>query len=110
MIGRRPTAIAAFLLWTAAAARAQDPAEPARRERPEPTPRFFERPIDYWQRGIVYERPGGDERNERTPAPRTPGSAPASDWGQMVKGPDGSLTFHELPKPLVQVLENPSPE
>jgi hypothetical protein len=110
MIGRRPIAIVSFLLWAAAVARGQDQAEPPRREWPEPTPRFFERPIDYWQRGIVYERPGGDERNERTPGPRTPGSAPTSDWGQMVKGPDGSLTFHELPKPLVQVLENPSPE
>lgn len=110
MTSHSPTTMVAFIFCMAAGAQAQDHAELPRRERPEPTPRFFERPIDYWQRGIVFERPAGDERNERTTAQRPPGSTPASDWGQMVKGPDGSLTFHELPKPLVQVLENPSPE
>ncbi|HVR87201.1 MAG TPA: thioredoxin family protein, partial [Planctomycetota bacterium] len=33
-----------------------------------------------------------------------------SEWGQVVKLPDGTLSYHELPELLVQVLENPTPE
>lgn len=57
-------------------------------------PRFFDRPIDYWRRG--------------TAEPKVPDSP--SDWGQVVKLPDGTLAYHELPKPLVRVLEDPSRE
>ncbi len=74
---------------------------------PSPAPhRFFDRPIDYWQRGLGYEEPRGEKREDlKTARPPAP-----SDWGQMVKQPDGTLAFHDLPRPLIEVLEDPSPE
>jgi hypothetical protein len=81
---------------------------------PPPARRFFDRPIDYWQQGLGFP----DDKNEKKPAPKTagPGQPPLpskptpSDWGQVVKQPDGSVAFYELPRPLVDVLEDPSPE
>lgn len=72
--------------------------------------RFFDRPIDYWQRGLGFDEetkvdPKSDQGRERKP----PAGAPAGDWGQVVKLPDGSLSIHELPRQLVDVLEDPSP-
>lgn len=73
--------------------------------------RFFDRPVDYWQRGLSYPAP---EETEATGPGRDPqkssGSRAGSDWTQAVRQPDGSWTVRELPRPLVQVLEDPSPE
>ena len=72
--------------------------------------RFLDRPIDYWQRGLGFDEetkapPKSDPGSERKPQ----ATAAASDWGQVVKLPDGSLSYHELPRQLVEVLEDPSP-
>ncbi len=68
---------------------------------PAPVPRFFARPLDYWQQNLRYPEPA---------APHAPGSPNgSSEWGQVVKLPDGSLRFQELPLPLVRVLEDPTP-
>jgi len=89
---------------------AQDPAEPIPRDTPGSPSRFFDRPIDYWQRGLRYENAGGGGRDDRSRALATGAPPPPSDWSQVVKQPDGSFAVHELPKPLIQVLDNPSPE
>ena len=33
-----------------------------------------------------------------------------SEWAQVVRQQDGSYAYHDLPRPLVDVLEDPSPE
>jgi hypothetical protein len=79
---------------------------------PPPVRRFFDRPIDYWQHGLIYL----DDPKQPSPSSGStaqPGgtSKPApSDWGQLVKQPDGTMAYHELPRPLVEVLEDPTPE
>jgi len=77
---------------------------------PPPVRRFFDRPIDYWQNGLLYE----DERKPNAPASTVqPGGNPKaapSEWGQLVKQPDGTMAYHELPRQLIDVLEDPSPE
>jgi hypothetical protein len=77
---------------------------------PSPGPRrFFDRPIDYWQRGLSFEE--SEKNDPKSSAGKDAKSAsPASDWGQVVTLPDGTLGYHELPKPLVAVLEDPTPE
>jgi hypothetical protein len=87
------------------------------RETPEKKPlppvphRFFDRPIDYWQRGLGYEEPKETEPKSEKREGRNTARTPApSDWGQMVKQPDGTLAFHDLPRPLIEVLEDPSPD
>jgi hypothetical protein len=70
--------------------------------------RFFDRPIDYWQRGLALDPPAGERpRSERNDLQSRPA---ASQWGQFVRQPDGTLVYHELPRPLVELLEDPSPE
>jgi thiol-disulfide isomerase/thioredoxin len=101
-------------VWVAVAAAsfgsqllAQDGDAPVKK--PAPVRRFFDRPIDYWGRGLGYQeesKGAGEKPPELRPAPaRAP-----SEWGQVVTLPDGTLSYHELPRPLVDVLENPSPE
>lgn len=83
----------------------------AKKEKPALVRRFFDRPIDYWGRGLDYEdeSKANDKDPKRTPAGPAQKASP-SEWGQVVKLPDGTLSYHELPRPLVDVLENPSPE
>lgn len=99
-----PLVAAAFALGVIGTGMAQDaPAEKS----PGRAPRFFERPIDYWQSGAVFgEGIGKDPRVPRKPD----ASDPPSDWGQVVRLPDGTLAYQELPKPLVRILEDPSRE
>ncbi len=100
---------AAIVMHSLGELRAQD--SPSKENSPVRTSRFFDRPIDYWQRGIGYGKEKGTDSREDTKAIRKPEAvSPPSDWGQVVKLPDGSLAYHELPKPLVRVLEDPSPE
>ncbi len=75
------------------------------KESPPPVRRFFDRPIDYWQHGLLYEE-------DKKPGPPTAGVSKSvpSDWGQLVKQADGTMAYRELPRPLVDVLEDPSPE
>ena len=74
-------------------------------------PRFFQNPIDYWQRGVSYEERDQQERKSASPpSGKVPLTVKRSDWGQVVTLPDGTLAYHELPKPLVAVLEDPSPD
>ena len=82
-----------------------------KKEKPPIARRFFDRPIDYWGRGLEFEEDSkGNEKTQKTsdakPVPKTP----PSEWGQVVKLPDGTFSYHDLPRPLVDVLENPSPE
>ena len=67
-----------------------------------PAPRFFARPLDYWQHGLRYPEPAPASVPN---APGTPG-----EWGQVVKLSDGSFSYQELPPALVRVLEQPTPE
>ena len=70
--------------------------------------RFFDRPIDYWQRGLAIATTTGEcPRSERNDSKARP--AP-SEWGQIVRQQDGTLVYQELPRPLVELLEDPSPE
>ena len=75
------------------------------------SPRFFQNPIDYWQRGVSYEERDQQERKSASPpSGKVPPTGKRSDWGQLVTLPDGTLAYHDLPKPLVAVLEDPSPD
>lgn len=91
---------------------AQEAPAGAPKDGPPPVRRFFERPIDYWQHGLIYE----DDKKPASPAggspvqPGAPTKPAPSDWGQLVKQPDGTMTVHELPRPLIEVLEDPTPE
>jgi hypothetical protein len=99
-----PLLAAAFALGVLGTGLAQD--APAEKSPRRPT-RFFDRPIDYWQSGAVF----GEELGKDPKVPRKPEAAgPPSDWGQVVKLPDGTLAYQELPKPLVRILEDPSRE
>lgn len=90
---------------------AQERESQEKREPAPPNPRFFTRPVDYWQRGLSYEAPApGKARDGRGDPGRPSRSAGRNDWGQVVRQPDGSFAYYELPKPLVDVLEDPSPE
>ncbi|HLY76247.1 MAG TPA: thioredoxin family protein [Planctomycetota bacterium] len=79
---------------------------------PPPVRRFFDRPIDYWQHGLITQ----DEKKPASPGcgslsqPDGASKPAPSDWGQLVKQPDGTMAYHELPRPLVEVLEDPTPE
>lgn len=91
---------------------AQESSGTGPKEPPPPVRRFFDHPIDYWQRGLAFEEekkaaPEKDPRPGATPAVRKP---PPSEWGQIVKQADGTSAYQELPRPLVEVLEDPSPE
>lgn len=77
----------------------------------EGAPRFFRTPIDYWQRGIRYgEGASGEGKTIQQPRDERALPRPPSDWAEVVTLPDGSQAVHELPKPLVTVLEDPSPD
>lgn len=90
---------------------AQESDSQEKREAAAPIPRFFARPVDYWQRGLSYEAPApAKSQDGRGDAARPPRSAGRSDWTQVVRQQDGSYAYYELPKPLVEVLEDPSPE
>jgi hypothetical protein len=99
------------LLLLDARAWAQEKPEGDKKDAPCAARRFFDRPIDYWQLGLAFPE-------EKKPAPKNVGlgqpvlpEKPApSDWGQVIKQPDGSFAFHELPRALVDVLEDPSPQ
>lgn len=69
---------------------------------PSPAPRFFGRPLDYWQQGLRYPEP--------VPVGAPPATGAPGEWGQVVKLPDGSFSYQELPPALVRVLEQPTPE
>jgi hypothetical protein len=104
-------------LWAAAAAFfgselvAQEGDAQAKKEKPVLVRRFFDRPIDYWGRGLDFEdeSKGAEKDPKRTPGGSAQKAQP-TEWGQVVKLPDGTLSYHDLPRPLVDVLENPSPE
>src|SRR5579863_5502515 len=90
---------------------AQEKAEVAKTEQPVRSTRFFDRPVDYWGRGLGYDDAARSESGHETSPEEKPGKkATVSEWGQVVKLPDGTLSYHELPGPLVQVLEHPTPE
>ncbi|HLY73471.1 MAG TPA: thioredoxin family protein [Planctomycetota bacterium] len=103
-------AIALFLLSVAVPLEAQEQASVQAKESPPPVRRFFDRPIDYWQHGMSYE---DEKKSVMSPAANKPGPVPKqnpSEWGQLVKQADGTMAYHELPRPLIEVLEDPSPE
>jgi hypothetical protein len=111
----RPScALLILALWTFvldAGVWAQEKTEADQKDAPRPARRFFDRPIDYWQLGLAFpEEKKPAPTNAGPGRPGAPGNPPPSDWGQVIKQPDGSLAFHELPRPLVDVLEDPSPE
>lgn len=82
-----------------------------KREPASPSPRFFDRPVDYWQRGLSYEPPAPVKAQDgRGDTGRSSRAAGRNDWGQVVRQQDGSFAYYELPKPLVDVLEDPSPD
>ena len=104
-------ALVAFLAARSATAQERDPA-PTKDPAPLP-PRFFSRPIDYWQQGWILESPPSGPAPAAAPPSPAPRSAPKpdpSDWGQRIRQADGTFTVQELPRPLVQVLEDPSPD
>lgn len=73
--------------------------------------RFFERPIDFWGKGLPLEPPGESDPTgpEITGPGGTSGREPRShDWVQFVQLPGGQMALYELPRPLVRVLEDPS--
>jgi hypothetical protein len=86
--------------------------DPVPQENPLPSSRrFFDRQIDYWQEGHCGK--------EAAPSPAMDANPPASklalkkgpgDWGQRVMQADGTVATLELPRPLIDVLEDPSPE
>lgn len=89
---------------------AQEQANMQVKESPAPVRRFFDRPIDYWQHGLSYE---DVKKPDSAPGAGKPGALPKgspSDWGQLVKQADGTMAYHELPRQLIEVLEDPSPE
>jgi hypothetical protein len=84
---------------------------PPRKEKTPVARRFFDHPIDYWGRGLEFEDDSkGSEKTEKSSEAKRVPKRPPSEWGQVVKLPDGTFSYHELPRPLVDVLENPSPE
>jgi hypothetical protein len=104
--------VAVGSLWPGGRLLAQERPPSDVKDTPPPVRRFFDRPIDYWQRGLGFEAdkklasPGGSLSLE----PSSLRKAPPSEWGQIVKQPDGTMAYQELPRPLVDVLEDPSPE
>lgn len=104
------SALALCLLSLAAPLEAQEQASVPAMESPPPLRRFFERPIDYWQHGLSYE---DEKKSASAPGTSKPGALATqgpSDWGQLVKQADGTMAYHELPRQLIEVLEDPSPE
>jgi hypothetical protein len=90
---------------------AQERLDGPRKDKSSVTTRFFERPIDFWDRGLTLgDEPSADPRQEKGKDEKPAKKSAGSEWGQVVKLPDGTVTYHELPGPLVQVLENPTPE
>lgn len=103
-------ALALGILSLAGRLEAQEQASVPAKESPPPVRRFFERPIDYWQHGLSYEE---EKKPGSAAGSLQPGASPKpipSDWGQLVKQQDGSMAYHELPRPLIEVLEDPTPE
>lgn len=100
---------AALVLNVLGSAQAQD-APPT--EKPQTcTPRFFDRPIDYWQRGIAYsDGKTADQGRDSRPNQKSDPSTASSDWGQAIRLPDGTVAYQDLPKLLVRVLEEPTPD
>jgi hypothetical protein len=111
-LGRILGAVALGLCFASATVQAQERPGGEGKDSPPPVRRFFDRPIDYWQHGVLYE----DDKKPASPASGGPGqpglvsrSAP-SEWGQLAKQPDGTMAYHELPRQLIEVLEDPTPE
>lgn len=88
---------------------AQEQILPGTKE-PAPPPRFFDRPVDYWQSGLSYETDGRKGQEAKPGQAKPPGGAGRSEWTQVVRQQDGSYAYHDLPRPLVDVLEDPSPD
>jgi len=106
---RSAPAIVLCILSLAVPLEAQEQASVQAKESPPPVRRFFDRPIDYWQQGLSYE---DEKKPASAPGAGQPGALPKhspSDWGQLVKQADGTMAYHELPRPLIEVLEDPSP-
>jgi hypothetical protein len=90
---------------------AQEREPQSKEDKPVVVRRFFDRPIDYWGRGLDFEdATTGAARSEKGPEARPGQKSQPSEWGQMVKLPDGTFSYRELPRPLVEVLDNPTPE
>lgn len=80
---------------------AQNPGQADERDTAKPVRRFFDRPVDLWRSGLNFENATG----------KPPEKDKAGDeWGQIVRLPDGQMAYRELPKPLVKLLDDPSPE
>jgi hypothetical protein len=89
---------------------AQEEEKGKKREKPSFAARFFDRPIDYWGRGLEFEEKATpDPRLRKAPEDRRGEPAPDFEWGRGIPLSDGMLPFHELPRPLVRVLEDPTP-
>jgi hypothetical protein len=102
---------AAVLDLPARTLEAQEAALPGSRDASAPPRRFFDRPIDYWRRGLLYpEEAAADGKEPREPDRTPPPRKAQSDWGQVVRLPDGTLGYQDLPAPLVAVLDDPTPE
>jgi len=107
----------AILVWSVVAVLpsgsllAQEKADASKKEKPPFSTRFFDRPIDFWDRGLGWaEESSLEARAEKVKDEKPPKKPAPSEWGQVVKLPDGTMSYHELPAPLVGVLENPTPE
>ncbi|HEV3029370.1 MAG TPA: hypothetical protein VG457_17455, partial [Planctomycetota bacterium] len=102
-------AVFAVLAHRSANAQERDPAP--KKDRPPAPRRFFDRPIDYWQQGLILENRPFDAAQAVPPPPPDPTSKQGpSEWSRRAQRPDGTFATEELPRPLVQVLEDPSPE
>lgn len=101
--------VAALALNVLGSVQAQD--APAAEKPQTCTPRFFDRPIDYWQRGIAYsEAKTADHGKESRGNEKSDPSSASSEWGQAIRLPDGTMAYQDLPKLLVRVLEEPTPD
>jgi hypothetical protein len=106
-----PLLLVGIIVRLGPSAHAQENGPPSKGDAPAPVHRFFTRPVDYWQQGLTFESDKKPPAKESGPdASRSARPAGASDWSQAVRQPDGTLAYRELPRPLVEVLEDPNPE
>lgn len=84
---------------------AQESGHAGKLEGPERRHRFFDRPIDLWGKGLRYS-----EACEGKAGPNPAGDPSAKGWGEIVRLPNGEVAYQELPRPLVAMLENPTPQ
>ena len=103
--------LAAFLRFAPGAAAQQPERVVGPQEAPSGHRRFFDRPVDYWQKGLSQPAPKESESAVGSAEqPNIPAWSAGGDWSQVVRQPDGSTAVRELPRPLAQVLEDPSPD